>query len=88
MNTLAKTTLGLITCFVLTSAAGQAATDSWTGATNDWSLASAPGTGDLALEGSSEEALIAGDITDHLGRAFSILKSAPGFGKAKKKIQF
>ncbi len=45
-------------------------------------------SGDLAMEGSSEEALIAGDITDHLGRAFSILKSAPGFGKAKKKIQF
>jgi NAD(P)H-hydrate epimerase len=45
-------------------------------------------SGDLALEGSSEEALIAGDIPDQLGKAFSLLKSDSGFGKAKKKIQF
>jgi len=38
MNTLAKTTLGLISCFVMTSGAGQTATVVWTGATNDWSL--------------------------------------------------
>jgi NAD(P)H-hydrate epimerase len=45
-------------------------------------------SGDLALEGSSEEALIAGDIADHLGKAFSALKNDPHFGKAKKKVQF
>ena len=44
--------------------------------------------GDLALEGSSEEALLAGDIADHLGMAFSVLKSDPVFGKAEKKSHF
>jgi len=45
-------------------------------------------SGDLALAGSSEEALLAGDIADHLGMAFSLLKSDPNFGKAKKKSHF
>lgn len=44
--------------------------------------------GDLAVKDLSEEALLAGDIADHLGKAFSLLKSDPGFGKAKKKTQF
>ena len=45
-------------------------------------------SGDLSLTGSSEEALIAGDIPDQLGKAFSLLKSDPDFGKAKKKNHF
>ena len=45
-------------------------------------------SGDLALAGSSEEALLAGDIPDHLGMAFSMLKSDLNFGKAKKKNHF
>jgi len=45
-------------------------------------------SGDLALTGSSEEALLAGDIADLLGMAFSILKSDLNFGKAKKKSHF
>jgi len=45
-------------------------------------------SGDLALVGSSEEALLAGDIADHLGLAFSMLKSDLNFGKAKKKSHF
>ena len=45
-------------------------------------------SGDLCLSGSSIESLLAGDIADQLGRAFSILKSDPDFGKAKKKNQF
>lgn len=45
-------------------------------------------SGDLALVGSSEEALLAGDLPDYLGKAFSILKSDPDIGKAKKKIHF
>ncbi len=45
-------------------------------------------SGDLSLTGSSEEALLAGDLADHLGRAFSELKSDPAFGNAKKKNHF
>ena len=45
-------------------------------------------SGDLSLSDSSEESLLAGDIADHLGRAFAFLKSDPDFGKAKKKNQF
>ncbi|MCX6239135.1 MAG: NAD(P)H-hydrate dehydratase [Bacteroidia bacterium] len=45
-------------------------------------------SGDLCLSGSSEESLLAGDIADHLGKAFAFLKSDPDFGKAKKKSQF
>jgi ADP-dependent NAD(P)H-hydrate dehydratase / NAD(P)H-hydrate epimerase len=45
-------------------------------------------SGDLSLVGSSEESLLAGDIADHLGKAFALLKSSPNFGKAKKKNQF
>ena len=44
--------------------------------------------GDLAVAGSSEEAILAGDIADHLGMAYTFLKSDPDFGKAKKKSQF
>jgi len=44
--------------------------------------------GDLALEGNSQEALVAGDIADHLGKAFSMVKSDPAFGKAEKKNHF
>ena len=43
---------------------------------------------DISLSGSSEEALLAGDIADHLGMAYSILKNDPNFGKAKKKNHF
>jgi hypothetical protein len=32
--------------------------------------------------------LLAGDIADHLGKAFSLLKNDPDFGKAKKKNHF
>ncbi len=42
---------------------------------------------DLSLTNSSEEALIAGDIVDHLGLAFATLKSEVYFGKAKKNRQ-
>lgn len=45
-------------------------------------------SGDLAVSDSSEESILAGDIADHLGMAFALLKNAPGFGKAKKKSQF
>jgi NAD(P)H-hydrate epimerase len=45
-------------------------------------------SGDLALSGSSEESILAGDLTEHLGKAFTLLKSEPNFGKAKKKNQF
>ena len=45
-------------------------------------------SGDLALSGSSEEALLAGDLADHLGKAFAFLKRDPDFGKAEKKSQF
>ena len=45
-------------------------------------------SGDLALVGSSEEALLAGDIAENLGKAFTRLKSDPDFGKPKKKSQF
>ena len=45
-------------------------------------------SGDLALAGSSEESLLAGDIADHLGSAFSRLKNDANFGKAKKKSHF
>lgn len=44
--------------------------------------------GDLAASDLSEESLLAGDIADHLGKAFNRLKSEAGFGKAKKKNQF
>jgi hypothetical protein len=73
MNTLAKTTLALITCFVLTSAAGQAGTVVWTGATNDWSLntnwsptTNPPLTTDLArftTSGNTTPTLAAGSYT-------------------------
>lgn len=45
-------------------------------------------SGDLAVLGSSEEAILAGDIADHLGMAYAVLKSDPDFGKAKKKNHF
>ncbi|MEI6677961.1 MAG: NAD(P)H-hydrate dehydratase [Mariniphaga sp.] len=45
-------------------------------------------SGDLALSGSSEESILAGDLTDNFGRAYTLLKSDPNFGKAKKKNQF
>jgi NAD(P)H-hydrate epimerase len=45
-------------------------------------------SGDLCLSGSSEESLLAGDLPDHLGKAFAFIKSDPDFGKAKKKKQF
>ena len=45
-------------------------------------------SGDLAVSASSEESILAGDIADYLGKAFALLKSSPGFGKAKKKSQF
>lgn len=45
-------------------------------------------SGDLSLSGSSEESILAGDLPDHLGMAFSLLKCDPDFGKAKKKNQF
>ncbi len=45
-------------------------------------------SGDLSLAGSSEESLLSGEIADHLGMAFSSLKSDPAFGKAKKKNHF
>ena len=45
-------------------------------------------SGDLAVSCSSEESLLAGDIADHLGKAFTCLKNTPCFGKAKKKSQF
>ena len=44
--------------------------------------------GDLALEGSSQEALLAGEIADHLGMAFSDVKNDPDFGKPEKKSHF
>ena len=45
-------------------------------------------SGDLALMGSSEEALIASDIADHLGMAFSVLKNDQQVGITKKKSPF
>jgi ADP-dependent NAD(P)H-hydrate dehydratase / NAD(P)H-hydrate epimerase len=42
---------------------------------------------DICLESSSEEALLAGDIADHLGLAFASLKSENYFGKAKKNLE-
>jgi NAD(P)H-hydrate epimerase len=42
---------------------------------------------DICVETSSEEALLAGDIADHLGAAFASLKSEDNFGKAKKNLQ-
>ena len=45
-------------------------------------------SGDLSLAGSSEEALLSGEIADHLGMAFSSLKNEPSFGKPKKKNHF
>ncbi len=45
-------------------------------------------SGDLSLAGSSEEALLAGDLADHLGMAFTSLKNDPAFGKPKKKNHF
>jgi len=45
-------------------------------------------SGDLSLRGSSEEALVAGDLADNLGKAFSMLKCDPDFGNTKKKNQF
>lgn len=47
-------------------------------------------SGDLSVSysGLSEESLLASDIADQLGRAFSFIKSDAGFGKPKKKSQF
>ena len=45
-------------------------------------------SGDLSLAGSSEEALLAGDLADHLGMAFTSVKNDPAFGKPKKKNHF
>lgn len=45
-------------------------------------------SGDISLSGSSEESLLASDIADNLGKAFTLLKNDPDFGKAKKKNQF
>jgi NAD(P)H-hydrate epimerase len=45
-------------------------------------------SGDISLSGSSEESLLAGDIADNLGKAFTLLKNDPDFGKPKKKSQF
>jgi NAD(P)H-hydrate epimerase len=45
-------------------------------------------SGDISLSGSSEESLLASDIADNLGKAFTLLKNDPDFGKAKKKSQF
>jgi ADP-dependent NAD(P)H-hydrate dehydratase / NAD(P)H-hydrate epimerase len=42
---------------------------------------------DICVTNSSEEALLAGDIADHLGKAFASLKSEDTFGKAKKNLQ-
>jgi NAD(P)H-hydrate epimerase len=42
---------------------------------------------DICVTNSSEEALLAGDIADHLGAAFASLKSDNNFGKAKKNLQ-
>jgi fibronectin-binding autotransporter adhesin len=62
MNTPAKTTLALITCFALTSGVGRAAQDTWSGATsNDWSTGSnwsaglAPTSADIARFGYSAQ---------------------------------
>ena len=55
MKTLAKTTLALVACFVLTSGVVQALTDTWSGATSsdwstgsNWSLGYAPTSADMA----------------------------------------
>ncbi len=45
-------------------------------------------SGDLIIKGSSEEALLAGELADHLGKAFYSLKNDPDFGKPKKKHHF
>ena len=47
-------------------------------------------SGDLSISDASlsQESLLAGDIADQLGRAFTSLKSDSDFGKAKKKSQF
>lgn len=42
---------------------------------------------DICVTNSSEEALLAGDIANHLGQAFALLKSDDYFGKAKKNLQ-
>ncbi len=42
---------------------------------------------DICVANSSEESLIAGDIVEHLGKAFALLKSEDNFGKAKKNSQ-
>ncbi len=72
MTTLVKNTLGLFACLALSAGVGKAATASWTGATNDWSLGtnwslgSAPGTGDLArftTSGNTTPTLAAGNFT-------------------------
>lgn len=44
-------------------------------------------SGDLALSGSSEEALLAGDLTECFGKAFTLLKSNVNFGKPKRNVQ-
>ena len=44
--------------------------------------------GDIYIRDSSEEALLAGDLADNLGKAFALLKSDPDFGNPKKRINF
>jgi NAD(P)H-hydrate epimerase len=44
--------------------------------------------GDFAAHASSMESIIAGDLTENLGRAFTHLKNDPSFGKPKKKVHF
>ena len=44
--------------------------------------------GDFAVHSSSMESIIAGDLAENLGKAFTYLKNDPSFGKPEKKIQF
>ena len=45
-------------------------------------------SGDFSILGSSQEAIIASDLTKKLGKAFTFLKNDPSFGKPEKKVQF
>jgi NAD(P)H-hydrate epimerase len=44
--------------------------------------------GDFAAHTSSMESMIAGDLTENLGKAFTHLKIDTSFGKPKKKVHF
>ena len=44
--------------------------------------------GDFAVHSSSMESIVAGDLAENLGKAFTCLKNDPSFGKPKKKVQF